>query len=630
MPAVDVCGGRNFKRGLTMVNFWILKNTQLDNSYTNTIDFDNIGQQAAYFNGLINNELETPQFNFIKSTFEIKVNLNYFALINANYCMFDSYINTTNKRFYAFILRVEYVNTNTTKLFIEIDVIQSYMFEYSFYDCYIDREHRDRFINNNINYSYTDEALNYGKEYEATAPVELIEPASEFPTGAPHDTVRQALFYVMIKSKSPLDSLSTVQPTQENGVNTNIYCYYVPVIMEDNTGASEYKIQFRSKLGENFSYWRCATRYDIVEISENPNILSISYSRYPICAISVTYDSVNKLYTFIIDDDHPNIIWNSYYKAYDSETAPRYVLSIYGFINTGLKIYTNDNTAQATPPTAAAIANPPTQDNEIKLKQNPYKYYSIQYGDEFFNFSNDEIHTDGFILKLFQSMGMNNAAILKVIGINGKYENVLKHKTVILNFEMPLRTDAWKNYMQTHKETLRTGALVKIGTTAAQIAGGAVTGAFGLAQGVSGAISTAASILNDNIKYEDIKQTPDDIKQTNGDLAAQNLLTGLYFRFIEFNIRPQFKQKLFIFFMRYGYKSGEFKTPDTRSRVIYNYIKMLECNINSDLNNEILNKLNSIYLQGVTLWHYRATYPENYIFQMYNYNNENIERGLIT
>ena len=59
---------------------------------------------------------------------------------NYNYVMFQNE-NFGAKWFYAFITRAEYKTANTTRLHLELDYVQTYMFDYVIKPCFVEREH---------------------------------------------------------------------------------------------------------------------------------------------------------------------------------------------------------------------------------------------------------------------------------------------------------------------------------------------------------------------------------------------------------------------------------------------------------------------------------------------------------
>ena len=72
-------------------------------------------------------------YSYVKKDNAIKIELNYELAKNYNYLYYDNITQTntglTNKRIFAFITGMSYVNENTTKIFIKTDVIQTYLTE---------------------------------------------------------------------------------------------------------------------------------------------------------------------------------------------------------------------------------------------------------------------------------------------------------------------------------------------------------------------------------------------------------------------------------------------------------------------------------------------------------------------
>lgn len=57
-----------------------------------------------------------------------------------NYVMFQN-VNFGSKWFYAFVTNVTYKNASTVNLKLELDYVQTYMFDYDFKPCFVEREH---------------------------------------------------------------------------------------------------------------------------------------------------------------------------------------------------------------------------------------------------------------------------------------------------------------------------------------------------------------------------------------------------------------------------------------------------------------------------------------------------------
>nr|DAO26662.1 MAG TPA: Major tail protein [Caudoviricetes sp.] len=143
----------------------ILKNVPLDNNYRNTIYFTNSANQNAYFAGKMKYRVDRNSYQRLQNT--IKIGINAENLYDCNYLMYQ---NTAfgNKWFYAFITSVEYKNNDMSEITFEIDVMQTWAFDYDLRMSFVEREHSvtdkigDNLVPENLelgDYVYTDLGL---------------------------------------------------------------------------------------------------------------------------------------------------------------------------------------------------------------------------------------------------------------------------------------------------------------------------------------------------------------------------------------------------------------------------------------------------------------------------------------
>lgn len=109
---------------------------EIDNM--NQLTFATLIDQYNYFNGCTKIEEEDLYYqrkdNYILFPAHIDTILEY------NYCMYQN-SNYSEKWFYAFITNMEYENDGTTKVYIETDVYQTWMFDITMKACFVEREH---------------------------------------------------------------------------------------------------------------------------------------------------------------------------------------------------------------------------------------------------------------------------------------------------------------------------------------------------------------------------------------------------------------------------------------------------------------------------------------------------------
>lgn len=117
----------------------ILHNVPLDNTYEHTIYFASASAQNSYFSGLAKYTFEAQTYQRVKRG-HIRIAKNAESLYDCNYLMFQNSAFGT-KWFYAFIKSVEYINNGVSEIEFEIDVMQTWFFDYSLKECFVEREH---------------------------------------------------------------------------------------------------------------------------------------------------------------------------------------------------------------------------------------------------------------------------------------------------------------------------------------------------------------------------------------------------------------------------------------------------------------------------------------------------------
>ena len=121
-------------------NVWIFRDVPLCENYEDTMDFSSASQQWSWF---ANNYYA---YNFSKYSYQramknsIKVEKKYEDMYDCNYMAFVN-ISYENKVFYAFIKELKYINDNVTEIVYEIDPLQTWMFDYTLGQCFVEREH---------------------------------------------------------------------------------------------------------------------------------------------------------------------------------------------------------------------------------------------------------------------------------------------------------------------------------------------------------------------------------------------------------------------------------------------------------------------------------------------------------
>ena len=118
----------------------LLNNIDLDTTYNNTFSkalFGDLAGQISFFSG-------KTVYSFTNLTFQrkektIKVKRSYEDIEPLSYGMFKN--GTSGKWYFFFITDYMYLSENVTEIKIVIDVEQTYLFDTSLGDCFVEREH---------------------------------------------------------------------------------------------------------------------------------------------------------------------------------------------------------------------------------------------------------------------------------------------------------------------------------------------------------------------------------------------------------------------------------------------------------------------------------------------------------
>lgn len=578
-----------------MATIYLLQNVDLDNTYEHTMDFENETAQSTYFSSKIFTSWDTTlSFSYLRENRPIKVGKNVDNLFGCNYLMYRNTI--LNKWFYCFITRKEYINESTTMLYIQTDVMQTFMFDYNIINSFIVREHQDRWVYNSQTQTYTpkfnlqQENLNIGDTYKYIKTQILAK------DGDPNFLAKQVKWAIFFGSKE-----------QRNIDNYCFNPYYLIIV------------PFISNLNEEFTcgdYNIASVNYVYKILQDQPAILGAYITPCLPFAISVdsnlniTYDSskVSIEFTLIAaEQKYIMQITNINFNYIDNDLK-------YRSLNKSFWLSYNPNLQI----TAGSSIN-----NESKLFTYPYMYYELtdfqsepciyynEYMPDNFNLNYVSSITDSYKIRYYIE-NYNNSPDAKNYCYISQSNN-----------ELPLINDAWKSYVQNRRTSAITGLFVNtfeglVKTGAAAMSGMPFTG-------VATSTGVIGNIINFIGQEQQIKKIPDNIKQygNNGNFAIVD--DNIFPRITLYSIQDQFKNVIYLFFQKYGYKCNESKVPDTQSRYYYNYIQTTGCEIESNIDQEYMDLIKGIYDKGITIWHYRNS---NTFKGIGNYDYENVEMSI--
>lgn len=118
-------------------HIYLYKNIPLPSNYEHTFYFDSKSSQDSYFESK-----HTTALTYTPTTYQnitagvIRVGINIKTVYNVNYLSFtnsetDGETGYEKKTYYCFVTNVVYINENTTEIHYTVDVMQTYLFQYS-------------------------------------------------------------------------------------------------------------------------------------------------------------------------------------------------------------------------------------------------------------------------------------------------------------------------------------------------------------------------------------------------------------------------------------------------------------------------------------------------------------------
>lgn len=135
----------------------------LDPSYEHTLSYESESAMEAFWSNkgtgsLMTHDLTGRQYQRVTSgVCEVQLPINQVYLVN--YMRFQN-TDFSNKWFYAFVTKVEYVNNNNSRLYYELDVLTTYYYNWSFRSCFVERMHS---TTDNIGDNIVEEPVKFGE-----------------------------------------------------------------------------------------------------------------------------------------------------------------------------------------------------------------------------------------------------------------------------------------------------------------------------------------------------------------------------------------------------------------------------------------------------------------------------------
>lgn len=536
-------------------NLYLLKvPIEIDNK--NQLTFDNVSSQLNYFFNVP--YLECENFSYQRKDSLIRYPDHIDNILEYNYCMYQN-TNYTNKWFFAFITNMRYVNNNMTEIYITTDVWQTWQFDLTFLESFVERE----MIATNLDIP--------GANLEPEG-LEIGEPIVQETTDIPE---LQPLAVIGYTRNPNTDGLTTETVSQYgtylNGVPTGIYF-----------NAVSYN-ELPSIL------WTIGTSNHtdaIMTIFTIPILALIGYKNTSLQDWLTGYSS------WLLNNFKANVLIKTLNPTPSSLNGytPRnkklltYPYCYLGFsgINLSSKIFRYEDFSNGTP--SFNVICEVNQNPTVVLKPNNYRGNGQQ---DLVTLSG--YPTLGWITEYYNTWLAQNSNIIELQASQEQY-----------NYEV--------GQIQTGMSGLAN--IIGAGTS-----GGVADYSGSIGAGIDLGFNLAKSDVNHeyyikNIMAQKEKQA---LLPNTGSLSGSNatLLGYDIFHkniFQTYTIKKQFAEKIDKYFDMFGYQTNTVKIPNLNNRSNWNYIKTQGVNIHAYIPQNDLQIIKAMFDNGITLWHNPSTF----------------------
>lgn len=635
----------------------LIRNVDIDSSYTHQYYFESESAQATFFSGkvfatLSNSTYQRKNSNTIHVPYEMDTiaDCKYLRWKNTDY---------SNKWYYAFVVAIDYINPGVSQITYELDVYQTFLFNMTWKQSFIEREHTQRWTtdtkSNTIPVVNTEpEGLEYGSEYKILTEKKLeqipdvgwiVFGSTKLPTSVPRQigTMPTGIIYTFV----PICTNQKKDMTFKVGNYTLLQAHQVLNLFATNTNLVNSLVSciyypFLPLYGVNYSMDNTDPSQPICTLSFDSPVDTytlVSGADRKILRFTGLYSSAHNFIDPIALQDDRYI-----YQDFPAYTESKLLMFPYSFMELTTKRgdslvvrmeYLEDRLTGTKLRVGAfgTISSVNKMTYALRNYLSDINGYNLSTGLNDASNSNLPI-TDDYTASYMQA----NSNSLRVAESNARYSQLTDIDNAYRSYEtaMAKRTASAVKGGASAIEQVGSGAMMGLVGALIGSPGMAVGGASGMAGGLTTGIGTIADLITSEqqantdywnkywsattdyantqasimAKKNDAKQIPPSSKNLGGDYLFNmaNDCNALYLR--RKTIYPEYADKLTSFFKQYGYKVNKLEVPAFHTRTNWNYIKMAEPNVYGNIPMDDLMKIRDIFIKGITLWH--GDYIGNY------------------
>ena len=520
----------------------------LDLDENNQINFSNATTQYNYFNGLTHTTITGASYqrkdNYIRYPAHID------SIIQYNYCMYKNTHYNANKWFYAYITKMEYENDNCTRVYIKTDVFQTWQFDLTFKKSFVEREHVN---SDNIGEHTVPEGLETGEFIVNANPTYIAHYGRNGTDNPATDCV------VCIAVTNFATGNGQARKVMNGIYNGCIYLITISTTMND----------IADEVNNYINKYATEGALDYIQ-----SIFMVPRNLLAFPSGTTVYSSETVggyLYNYIRESD----------------SSFRFIDDVSISINTTINGYTPKNKKLFT-----------REYNNILVSNQAGTDVVMAYED----FTS---HTPKFTAVGTICPGCS----VKLVPLNYKLLADSTTSKRCYNFGIPgpkypvcsWSGDTFTNWLTQNGVNTALGVIGGVGA----IVGGAVASATGvgatvgvgaIAGGVMGIANTLSTVYQHSIAPE----------STSGNVSVGDVTFSdgkSLFTVYQMCIRQEYAKIIDDFFSMYGYKVNSLKVPNITGRTNWNYVKLINPNIEGYIPQEDLQEIKRMFSNGVTIWH---------------------------
>lgn len=555
-----------------------------DNSYKHVMWFDSIQEQENYLFQAVRPAAGDGTYKYIRRENAIQVPINAEQLNNINYCAYKN-TNYGNKWFYCFVTNIEYINANTTRLFIETDIFQTWLFDWNHNEAaFIAREH------------VSDDSIGLHVNQEPPMWMEYVSIHME--------NILNDCRYVCVQT--------TVYPYQSSGGASRTYNVSLPAYplfgiaqgaatlvwdLDDSDALND----FRDTM-ERYTYSGCAD--SIISIYMLPSD-AIGYSVF---LGTVSFDIEGTTITL----PYCNMLRTSSNQLNYSYINMRYAMDTGGNFVHGNGYVPLNNKMFVYPYMYFELG-------DYSGRVTDYKYELSEYSDA----SGKAVHLANRFSPLHDGSGY--VWPINYAGNSGNTQEELFTYNTSLDcswtgseyaYWKMINKEAMSRELEFTQARNAFNLVTGIAANVANMANVANKDGSGIAELLGSGVGIVQTI--GDFAFE---QTKSQMEYDNADLRASRVpnhakgnvtgdsriaagLCGFYWR--QVGLFGESAKIIDDYFSMFGYSIDRIKVPNFHSRANWNFVKTVNANFSGVAPQYALNFINKIFDSGVTLWHHGA------------------------